>query len=456
MTHHCSENHTCHHHCNANHNVDEEKPKIKFLPYRVDQTPVEYAPGQMIALNISDPTELLITGANDTAKLLLGYEKSDFKNTPTSLKDLVLPSDRAQFNSDVKCLTQKGSEGVLSNPCRVADKNGNPVWFHITIAKLPADSNQSTKWVAFLYNKYTCTLVEQIVDRKITLLRAASNVTKALLVNTDFNTAINESLKILGEASKVDRVYLFDNFTDEHNQPYMRQRFEWISRHAHPEIDNPDLQSLPYSGEYKTWYKKLSLGQTIKGLVKDMPEDIRMHLSHQKIVSIIIVPIIIEEKFWGFVGFDDCLEPREWTQGEQAVIETVSASLGGAIQKEITASHLAESRMKYKSVVDNIEEVVFQTNEKGECIYINDAWKKLSGYSADESLGKCLFEYFDTEHVDFLKNAHKAILHGDKHRIHKEFHLYTITGSKRWVSVTLLPQKDETDTQRLEPVMVYK
>ena len=64
---------------------------------------------------------------------------------------------------------------------------------------------------------------------------------------------------------------------------------------------------------------------------------------------------MIEGKFWGFVGFDDCHSERIWTGIEVSILQASAASIGGAMARKCVeddirkAKESAESAAKAKS-----------------------------------------------------------------------------------------------------------
>lgn len=65
---------------------------------------------------------------------------------------------------------------------------------------------------------------------------------------------------------------------------------------------------------------------------------------------------------------------------------------------------LKESEKKYKElssetnrIMDNLQEIVFQTDRIGYITFLNQAWTTLTGYSVEESLGTMYNDYFDHE-----------------------------------------------------------
>ncbi|WP_287521279.1 PAS domain S-box protein [Okeania sp. SIO2C2] len=58
------------------------------------------------------------------------------------------------------------------------------------------------------------------------------------------------------------------------------------------------------------------------------------------------------------------------------------------IEREKTETALLEKEEKYSYVVDNIAEVIFQTDATGKWIFLNKAWENMTGFTVEESLGK--------------------------------------------------------------------
>jgi GAF domain-containing protein len=99
----------------------------------------------------------------------------------------------------------------------------------------------------------------------------------------------------------------------------------------------------------------LSIGHSIKGLIREFPESERAVLEPQNTKSLIAIPISVEGRFWGFIRFDDCHSERLWMGIEGAILQAAAASIGGAIARRYTEDELrkakenAESATKAKS-----------------------------------------------------------------------------------------------------------
>ena len=60
--------------------------------------------------------------------------------------------------------------------------------------------------------------------------------------------------------------------------------------------------------------------------------------------SVIEVPIIVGGAWWGFIGFDDCLQEREWSAAEKDGFRAAADMLGAAITKQRTHDALIEAK----------------------------------------------------------------------------------------------------------------
>ncbi|EKB47497.1 histidine kinase N-terminal 7TM domain-containing protein [Cecembia lonarensis] len=166
------------------------------------------------------------------------------------------------------------------------------------------------------------------------MLTSIAFATKELLSNADFKKATQKAITILGDGAGADRAYLFENSIDEEENYYSSQRFEWSALGVPPEIDNPELQNLPISvfGESMKFLLDNEVYFNIVAQIED--EGLRGLLESQSIKSILLIPIFVEKKFWGFVGFDDCQKEREWSEAETALLISFAESISNAIERK--------------------------------------------------------------------------------------------------------------------------
>jgi PAS domain S-box-containing protein len=268
------------------------------------------------------------------------------------------------------------------------------------------------------------------------LLSAVSKAQSHLLTKKDLYFSVQLALTEIGKAVDVDRVYIFENHLDNSSRNVlMSQRYEWCSERAIPQIENSELINLPYEPEFKRWYEELSHGGHIVGLIKDFPKEERPILESQDIKSILVVPIFVSGRFWGFMGFDDCHSERIWTDSEISVLNAIASSIGGVFQRKAIEDALRKSEEKYRNFIEKSMEGIYllqfrqpidttlPVNKQIEMIYeygfiaeANDAMASMYGLSSSQDLiGKSLVEIHGgmskQENIDsfksFIMNGYK-------------------------------------------------
>ncbi len=184
---------------------------------------------------------------------------------------------------------------------------------------------------------------KEALQRREAILCAVADASEHFLRHASWEDYAQTTLQQIGQASQVSRVYLFENQIQQ-GQLITRHRFEWAAPGVLPQIDNPQLQYLPYdSGGFKRWQEMLSQGQVVCGHVKDFPGCEQAVLGPQDIASIVVVPIFAGQRWWGFIGFDECQQERQWLASELDTLKAMAGAFGAAIQREQAEAALQQA-----------------------------------------------------------------------------------------------------------------
>ena len=176
------------------------------------------------------------------------------------------------------------------------------------------------------------------------LLAATATAATALLTIAPLGAAVKAALQILGEALDTDRLTVIENFNPSDSSfVWWSILYEWTSPDAMPQITHPDLARGSYEG-MEEWYTRLSQGQGISCLLEEMPEPFRSGQAALGVKALHAVPIFVEGKYWGVVGFDDCRRTMHRSLAALDVLKIVANCIGSAIQRQRTqqAAHRVE------------------------------------------------------------------------------------------------------------------
>jgi PAS domain S-box-containing protein len=278
-------------------------------------------------------------------------------------------------------------------------------------------------------------LAEEILGKRDRYLAAVVEVQLRLLADDDDENCYNSILAPLGRASEASRVYLFENHYDSAGRLLMTQRAEWCNSGITPEIDNPDLQNCPYDQFFPRWAQVLAQGENIAGKVADFPTSERVILEPQGILSMLVLPLLVNNQFFGFIGFDQCAICRTWEPLEIDLLRSAAAAISLRQERKLALSALSESENKYRYVVNNLREVIFQRDVDGCWTFLNPAWTEITGYEVAESLGRNFLEFIHPDDRAITLNQFNALMSSQVGATRYEVRCRTKNGSYRWIEV---------------------
>ncbi|CAH0204058.1 Sporulation kinase A [Peribacillus sp. Bi96] len=146
----------------------------------------------------------------------------------------------------------------------------------------------------------------------------------------------------------------------------------------------------------------------------------------KKYIGRIIVPALFFILLLPYLGWLDHEERRfSAFEGIYLIVSLSIAWCLGAIydNKRKTIALLQDSEGRYrifskysKELVNSFNEVIFQTDEKGKWLYLNPAWKSMSGATVNESLGLHFSKHMDnTSYQAVLKAFAESFHQGNKY-----------------------------------------
>jgi len=271
---------------------------------------------------------------------MIGYEDNEL--TGSSFAKIVAPEDIEIVKTNYKARLENKTV-PSSYEWRMLHKNGNRVLVNMSARVIDYHGKKAT--IGTVKDVTLQKELEQTLLNQKNLFKGVADAANILLTEKDFNTAISNTLKSLGQSSDIDRVYIFENDINAlATDPIMNQKYEWTNGSVSSEINNPELQNLHYFPMFDNWYPILKSGGVVNSLVKNLNPSLRDLLSKENIKSILIFPIMVKNQFWGFIGFDYCKSERVWGEIVITMLQTTAANLGGIIERELVKKELIEAK----------------------------------------------------------------------------------------------------------------
>jgi PAS domain S-box-containing protein len=350
---------------------------------------VTASPMPVLVSRVSDGTILFV---NENLAKLMGYKKEDVigKATPDFYYD---KKDRTLI---LKKLEKDGY--VHNQEIRVKNAKGDPVWTLLSLEITQIGEEQVI--IAGLYDITERKKAEEAIATRLRYEEGLAACSEALLSGTDITTEITGALNHLLKASNTSRAYIFENFMDETDGLSMRQLWEVCAPGVAPQIENPILQHLPYKDGLETWKKSLSQNKPYAGITRFLDPELREGLEAQNILSILVIPIWINDIWYGFIGFDDCEIERDWSKEDVSLLQTASGMIGGYLSRHMALKALEESEERFRGIVENANDIVFTVSPEGVFTYISPNVFDILGFSVSEMGGRHFTEHI---HPDDLQ-----------------------------------------------------
>ena len=229
--------------------------------------------------------------------------------------------------------------------------------------------------------------IEEELRRRDAILEAVRFAADQFLGEAaGWEESIKAVLRRLGEATEASRVYVFENYTGEDGGLWATQRYEWVAPGISAQIDNPVLKGMPYEAAgFGRWKQTLGRGDLVHGHVRDLPESEQPELRAEEILSIALVPIFVEGRWWGFIGFDECVEEREWSPAEVGALGAAAGTLGAAIRRRRTEDQLRGSEERYRAVIEQATDGIYLLDTgTRRFVETNPSFRRMLGYTAKE------------------------------------------------------------------------
>src|SRR5688500_6243801 len=184
------------------------------------------------------------------------------------------------------------------------------------------------------------------VHRHDAILKAVYEAASRLLRSTAWQDDIHEVLGHMGAAAGASRAFLFQMSRNEKGSLVATWRQEWMAEGVGPSLSALSLESFPVVEAGLIRWSILGERKPIHGPVHTLPESEQAFFARLRVRSVAVVPVFVEDQWWGVLGFTDDDHDREWEDAEIDALAAAAATLGGALFRQNTERRLLESEQR--------------------------------------------------------------------------------------------------------------
>ncbi|WP_261220491.1 PAS domain S-box protein [Ancylothrix sp. D3o] len=114
--------------------------------------------------------------------------------------------------------------------------------------------------------------------------------------------------------------------------------------------------------------------------------------------------------------------------------------------RKLSEVRLVESENKYRSVVEQVKEIIFTRDAAGTWTFLNPAWSEITGFSVEETLGTNFIDYIHPEDRPAVTEKIQRLLNSQQEYSQYEVRYLKKTGGFCWIEVYARPTANATGT----------
>ncbi len=219
------------------------------------------------------------------------------------------------------------------------------------------------------------------VYRRDVILKALAESARDLLHATDLAVAFHKVLECIGRTTGVDRVHLLTiDPADPSDDGHIIAHQLW----AAPDVPTPEAfkngtgRSLASAG-LKSWATRLRRGETIAGHTADFEAPVRRFFELGGVKSAVAVPVCVDTRWWGFIGFDSCQERREWLSTEIDTLNILAEMIGATVARAHGRQDLIDANVLLTTTIECSPDAILVVDQNQHILTFNqrfvDLWR---------------------------------------------------------------------------------
>jgi PAS domain S-box-containing protein len=338
----------------------------------------EFLPEMICEVNLDG----VLLYANQFALTKFGYTNEEVLSGAINIFNLFVQDEIPRVKINIENIIYHKS--TRANEYNVKKKNGKV--FPVIVHSSPIYRDKTIIGLRGVMIDITDRKNQEIqIERNLRQQEILSQISIYYNSTIDFEEKTKRALQIIGEFSQVSRVYIFQNSPDD---KYTSNTYEWCNEGILPQID--ELQNIPYD-LIPSWKQFLiDDGIVFSEKISELPQDLRNILEPQKILSIIVLPLFMDGKFFGFIGFDECSSYRKWTKSEIELLRTISNLIANAFLRNKIYNELINSLTEISGIISSIPDSIIRIESNGRIV------------SCDSQIQQGLFLNFKAGEDEFI------------------------------------------------------
>jgi len=231
--------------------------------------------------------------------------------------------------------------------------NGELIPYEVTLVR--TELSNSVVLISYMQDlRETRRMMDEIKNRGL-LLNTVNQIASVLLHNYDesnFESSLLKSLELMGQCLDVDRVQIYRNETIDGELNFVC-RYKWLSEYGKKCVPISVGFGFPYS-KIQEWKKIFLRRENINSLVKNLSQSENDFLNSYDVKSIVIIPLFLDDNFWGFFNIDNCHTEHKFSREEMEILTSAGFMMSNAISRNLQITKIREADEHMQIIFDNV------------------------------------------------------------------------------------------------------
>ena len=195
------------------------------------------------------------------------------------------------------------------------------------------------------------------IDQRDNLLYTVNQAAVLLLSMEGDEKALSSAMKgmqFLCHALDVDRVQIWQNEIVD-GDLYFAHKHEWLSNYGHQKSSMTTGRKIPYS-ERPGWESNFKQGKYINSPINKLPPDEQDYFKPFDIKSVVVIPLFVQDMFWGFFSLDDCRNERIFSDDEIKILRSAGLLIVNAFLRNDMLENIRHTAAQLEAALKEAQE----------------------------------------------------------------------------------------------------
>ena len=265
-------------------------------------------------------------------RTMLGIGSNIDNEHPVEWLDLIHPDDRDHLlQSQEDYLAHRNPHYIAEYQMRCQD--GSYKWILTQAKALWNEQGEPVRLVGTNKDITDRKLAIAALEKRESYLAMLVEIQRHLLSESINNQEYVDILRLLGNVSDFSSIKLFTYDQELSDKPEIKLHSAWYAKNiSRPqELEQARFIQMLVRGE---WIGHLAKGEIINESLSTISEIERPILESKNLRSILMMPIVVSDKFWGFLSFHDYFCDRLRDPVEVSLLRVSASSLAMHLERQ--------------------------------------------------------------------------------------------------------------------------